>query len=297
MNRIGFIGLGTMGLPMATNLLQKGHHVTVYNRTKNKTSSLVELGAKVAESPRELASECDFVFTILSADAAVEEVMFGENGLIYGAHPGLVLIDSSTISPATSKRIARKFEPIDVETLDAPVTGSEPQAIAGVLTFMVGGKREVFERCQILFESMGQKAYYMGDHGAGSYTKLANNTMAAINLLSYTEALVMAVKSGIDPTLFTQVVSGGGARSGMAENKGQKMIERDFRANFSTALMSKDLDLATDLAKELQIPVPVLTLVSELLRISMSSGFAAEDIAAVVKCYEMWAGVTIEKQN
>lgn len=295
-NRIGFIGLGTMGLPMATNLLKKGYHLTIYNRTKQKSFPLQELGAEIVNSPKDVAAACDVVFTILTADAAVEEVMFSEQGILQGAHTGLIVVDSSTVSPNTSKKIAQVLQTSNVEFLDAPVTGSEPQAIAGVLTFMVGGKHEIYERCLPLFEAMGQKAYHMGNHGAGSYTKLANNTMAAINLLSFAESLVMAVKAGIDPELFTQVVSGGGARSSMADNKAQKIIHRDFQPNFSTALMNKDLGLAINLANELQIPVPVLSTVKEMLKISISNGYGNEDVCSVIKCYEQWAGVEIQKK-
>ncbi len=295
--KIGFVGLGTMGLPMAHNLLRNGYELIIYNRTKEKMSLLEEEGALIAGSPKEVASRCEIVFTMLTADAAVEEVILGEEGIIYGADPGLIVVDSSTISPSTSKKVAEVLARHHIEMLDAPVTGSEPQAIEGVLTFMVGGKKEIYEKCMDLFLVMGKDVNYMGENGKGSYTKLANNTMAAINLLAFSEAITMATKAGIDPELFVKVVSGGGARSGMADNKASKVLSRDFKPQFMTQLLHKDLGLASDVAKELEISTPVLALVKEILQISKAKGYGAEDMSAVIKIYEEWAGITVEKVN
>jgi len=295
MKKIGFIGLGTMGLPMAANLLKAGYDVIAYNRTQEKLEQIVSQGGKAAVSAAEVAENSDVVFTMLTADRAVEEVIFGENGLINGAKAGQIVIDCSTISPNTSIKLAQELGKLGVEVLDAPVTGSEPQAIEGILTFMVGGKKDVFEQCIPLFETMGKNAFYMGENGAGSYTKLANNTMAAINLLSLTEAITMATKAGIDPELFIKVVSGGGARSGMIDNKAPKILNRDFHANFATALMYKDLGLAMNIAAQLQVPVPVLSLVKEMLQMAILKGYANEDMCSVIKCYEEWAGVEVKK--
>ncbi|MCF8565847.1 NAD(P)-dependent oxidoreductase [Alicyclobacillus tolerans] len=294
MNRIGFIGLGTMGMPMAANLLKAGFDVTVYNRTKQKAFQLGEQGANVAESPAEVAKASDVVFTMLTADQAVEEVIFGDQGVASAARQGLIVVDSSTISPTTSKSISKRLAKLGVEALDAPVTGSEPQAVAGVLTFMAGGSKTTFEACLPLFNAMGKNAYYMGESGAGSYAKLANNTMAAINLLGLTESLMMATKAGVDPELFLQVVAGGGARSGMAENKGPKVLKRDFSPNFATKLMLKDLGLARSLASELNMPAPVLAIVREMLQTAVSQGYGEEDSCAVIKCYEAWAQATAQ---
>ena len=293
MKRIGFIGLGTMGLPMAVNLLKSGFDVIAYNRTQEKLERFVSQGGKAAVSAEEVSENSDVIFTMLTADSAVEEVVFGEKGIIKGVKAGQIVIDCSTISPNTSIKVAQELGKLGVEVLDAPVTGSEPQAIEGILTFMAGGKQEVFEQCMPLFEAMGKNAFYMGDNGAGSYTKLANNTMAAINLLSLTEAITMATKAGIDPELFIKVVSGGGARSGMIDNKAPKILNRDFHPNFATHLMYKDLGLATNIAAQLQVPVPVLSLVKEMLQMAILKGYANEDMCAVIKCYEEWAGVEV----
>ncbi len=295
MKKIGFIGLGTMGLPMASHLLKAGYDVIAFNRTREKLELFVSQGGKSAISAAEVAENSDVIFTMLTADLAVEEVVFGEKGIVNGAKAGQIVIDCSTISPNTSIKLALELGKLGIEVLDAPVTGSEPQAIEGILTFMVGGKREVFEDCIPMFEVMGKNAFYMGESGAGSYTKLANNTMAAINLLSLTEAITMATKAGIDPELFIKVVSGGGARSGMVDNKAPKILNRDFHPNFATALMYKDLGLATNIAAQLQVPVPVLSLVKEMLQMAILKGYANEDMCSVIKCYEEWAGVEVAK--
>ncbi len=295
--RIGFIGLGTMGLPMAHNLLENGYELIIYNRTKEKINFLGKKGARIANSPKEVASQSDIVFTMLTADAAVEEVVLGENGIIYGANPGLIVVDSSTISPSTSKKVAKELSRHDVEMLDAPVTGSEPQAIEGSLTFMVGGKKEIYEKCMRLFLAMGNNAYYMGENGKGSYTKLANNSMAAINLLAFSEAMTMAAKAGIDPEIFVKVVSGGGARSAMMDNKAAKVLSRDFTPHFMAQLLHKDLGLASGVAQELEISTPVLALAKEIFQIAKAKGYGDEDMSAVIKCYEEWAGITVEQVN
>jgi len=295
MKKIGFIGLGTMGLPMAKNLLKAGYELTVYNRTPGKTQELVEAGGKVATSPAEVAKHSQVVFTMLTADQAVEEVVLGAGGIMEGASAGLIVIDSSTISPTTSKKIANVLGKLAIEVLDAPVTGSEPQAQQGILTFMVGGKKEIYEKCQPLLKAMGKDSIYMGPSGAGSYTKLANNMMAAINMVSFAEAAVFAAKAGIDPQLFVQVISGGGARSGQVDNKAEKIMTRDFHPNFATNLMYKDLGLASDVAKEFNIPFPVLAIVKEMLSMTIAKGHGQEDMCSVIKCYEEWAHTEVRK--
>jgi 3-hydroxyisobutyrate dehydrogenase-like beta-hydroxyacid dehydrogenase len=280
---------------MAQNLLKKGYELTIYNRTKEKTEYLKQQGAAVANSPKEVALQSEIVFTMLTADAAVEEAVLGENGIVKGGHSGLIVVDSSTISPSTSKKLAATLSLHGVDMLDAPVTGSEPQAIQGILTFMVGGKKEIYEKCMPLFLAMGHAAYFMGENGKGSYTKLASNTMVAINLLSFAEGVTMATKAGIDPEIFVNVVSGGGARSAQVDNKASKVFNRDFAPHFMTQLIHKDLGLASNVAKELEISTPVLALVKEIFQMAKAKGYGSEDMSAVIKCYEEWAGVTVEK--
>lgn len=295
MTPIGFIGLGTMGKPMARNLMRAGRELVVYNRSAERTASFQgQAGARVASSPAEAARDCEIVFTMLADDDAVKEVILGPNGIIDGAREGLIVVDCSTVSPKTSVNVATELAKKGVDFLDAPVTGSEPQATEGILTFMVGGKKDVFERCRPLFEAMGKRIFHMGQQGAGSQAKLGNNTMAAIHLLAMSEALTMVSKAGVDPKLFLEMVSGGGGRSGMVDTKGDKVIYRDFSPHFKTSLMLKDLRLATDFADELEIPVPMLAATKEMMQLAMTKGFAEEDMCSVIKCYEEWAGIEVK---
>ncbi len=292
---VGFIGLGIMGLPMARHLLDAGYQLTLFNRTAAKAEPLLAKGAKFVSSPAEVARSSDVTFIMVKADAEVENIVVGENGILSSAKKNLIIVNSSTVAPGTSKRLARIAGDHGVIMLDVPVTGSGVQANEGKLTFMGGGDKAAFDRCMPLFMAMGKQAYYMGESGAGSYTKLASNTMLAINLLSMAEALVIAFKAGIDPELFLQVANGGGSRSGMAETKIPKIVNRDFKPAFGTAMLLKDLGLANDLARELEIPVPVMSLVRELIKMAVAKGYAAEDVCSVVKCYEEWAGVEVKK--
>jgi 3-hydroxyisobutyrate dehydrogenase-like beta-hydroxyacid dehydrogenase len=295
MKKIGFIGIGTMGTPMVKNLLKAGYELSICDRDAEKANQLVELGAKVASSPADVAKQCEVVITMLPADQAVKEVVTGPNGIAVGASAGLVVIDSSTVLPATSKEIATALAKLQVEVLDAPVTGSEPQAVDGQLTFLVGGKRGVYEKCTPLFKAMGKLSFHMGPNGAGSYTKLSNNTISAISLVAFAEGVVMATKAGIDPQLFVEVISQGGARSGQIANKAPKILKGDFHANFATALMYKDLGLAGEIAKEFNIPTPALAIAREMLNIAIAKGYGQEDVCSVVKCYEEWAHIEVRK--
>jgi 2-hydroxy-3-oxopropionate reductase len=293
--KIGFVGLGTMGIPMVTNLLKANFDLTVFGRTPEKLATLIELGAKSASSPANVARQCDVVITMLPADEAVTEVITGPDGISGAGAPGLIVIDSSTISPRTSRTIAADLAKRGIDMLDAPVTGSEPQAVEGSLTFIVGGQEEIYKRCRPLFEAMGKSSFYMGSHGAGSYTKLSNNTISAITLVAFVEGIVLASKAGVDPQLFIEVISQGGARSGQIANKGPKILNRDFRANFATALMYKDLGLAGDIAKEMNLPLPALAIAREMLNMAIAKGYGQQDVCSVIKCYEEWAHVEVQK--
>ncbi len=295
MKQIGFIGLGTMGLPMAKRLIEAGYQLTVFNRTLEKAKELESLGAQIATSPEEVARQSQVVFTMLTADQAVEDIILGARGITTGASEGTIVIDCSTISPITSKRMAEALKKAGVEMLDAPVTGSEPHAIQGTLSFLVGGSQEVFTSCEPLFNVLGKKSSYLGASGSGSYAKLAHNAMAAINLLSLAEGMVMVTKAGIDPELFVQAIGGGGAKSNMMDMKIPKILDRDFRAHFATNLMHKDLRLALELANELKIPVPVLSTVKEMLQMAITQGHGDEDMCSVIKTYEEWSGIEVKK--
>jgi 3-hydroxyisobutyrate dehydrogenase-like beta-hydroxyacid dehydrogenase len=295
MKKIGFIGLGIMGFPMASHLLAAGYDLTVYNRTTEKALELGKIGAKVADSPLEVAENSEVVFTMLANSDVVEEAIFGKDGIANGAHEGLIVINCSTVSPESNIALHNRLAKKGIIMLDVPVTGSGVQANAGTLTFMCGGNREVYQKCIPIFEAMGKKSFYMGEIGAGSYTKLASNTMLAINMMSLAEGLTIAAKCGIDPETFVEVVSGGGSKSAMAEAKTPKIVKRDFSPNFKSSLMLKDVGLALNLAKELKIVTPILSLSKEILQIGVSMGYGEEDLCAIVKCYEDWAKVEVKK--
>ncbi|NOV00174.1 NAD(P)-binding domain-containing protein [Paenibacillus planticolens] len=297
MKRIGFIGLGTMGKPMAANLIQKGFMVTVYNRTAEKADELARLGAEVAFTPAEAARHSDVLFTMLSNDAALLDTFYSEHGILSGIHPSLTIIDSSTVSPQTSQKLAEELAGHFVDFLDAPVTGSKPAAEEGSLTFMVGGNQEVFEEHQQLFLALGRKALYLGPSGSGSYAKLAHNTMVGINLVGLAEGLSIASKAGVDLEQFLEIVRSGGANSKMVDLKGDKILNRDFSNQFSLKLMLKDLLIAQGLASEFQLPAPLLQTTATLFQMGLSKGLGDEDMSSVIQCYEDWIGQQVAKPS
>lgn len=293
MMKIGFIGLGTMGRHMAANLARAGFQLIVYNRDRSKTEGFGP-SVTVANSVVEAALQSDLLFTMLTDDNAVKQVYLGEDGIVAalrGQKGASLAIDCSTVSPETTLAIAASLAEIGVDLLDAPVTGSEPQAREQKLTFIVGGQKALYEKCQPLFAAMGQKAVYIGEQGAGAKVKLANNLLVAVTLAGLSESMTLVRKSGIDPTLFLEVVSGGGARSGMAEMKGPKMLAGDYSPQFMTRLMLKDLKLAGNFAEAQEVPMPAFAAVKELFQMACSSGYGDEDMSAIIKCYEQWAGL------
>jgi 3-hydroxyisobutyrate dehydrogenase-like beta-hydroxyacid dehydrogenase len=293
MKTVGWIGLGTMGEPMARQLLAKGFPLIVYNRTANKADKLLELGAKRADSPGETARAADVVFTMLSDDRVVREAYFGEKGIWSGVRQGMTVIDCSTVSPELSRELYREAEARGVRFLDAPVTGSRPAAESGTLLFMIGGDAETVEAHRDLFEAMGRKIVHMGPAGTGSQTKLAHNTMVGIHMSAFAEALSMALKAGIPPQKFAEVVLNGAAASRQAELKAERMIRGDYSVQFGLGLMLKDLRLASRMAEQLGIRTPMLDLAREMFTSADELGWSDLDLSAVFKCYESWNGVSL----
>lgn len=286
MNKVAFLGLGHMGKRMVKNLLKAGYSTTVWNRSQEKALELAEMGAEVAESPAEAAAQADVIITMLSKDQAVKEVLLGVNGVMEKITEGKTVIDCSTVSSLTSRELFRLFAQKGVEFLDAPVTGSVSQAEEGNLVFIVGGEKEGFEKCEAIFRAMGKSWVYMGESGAGSTAKLANNTIAAINLLALVEGLSIAQKGGINLEDFIKVVLGGAAQSRMVERKAGKIISGDYTPQFSAALMDKDLGLALEMCKELKIVTPMLELTKQLLHMTVDKGHGDKDFSAVYEIYK-----------
>lgn len=295
---VAFIGVGVMGFHMAKHLLENGYQVTVFNRSQENVDRLVALGAKRAPTLREVAAEADIVFTMLPTEKVVHSVLLGEGGAIEGAKPGCIFANSSTVSPQSNVLLNQELTARGFRFVEDPVTGSGLQAQAGTLVFIYAGDKELFEAIKPLYLAMGKDAFYGGPKiGSASYAKIASNAMMAMNMLSFAESVIMAYKAGVDPEMFVKFCAGGGPGSRMADLKVGKIINRDFSATFRTALMYKDTGLAANLAKDLEIPTPMLSLAKELYNIACIEGHQDEDLCSVVRCYEDWAKVTIQKES
>ncbi len=295
LEKVGFIGLGIMGMPMARNLLKAGFEVVAYNRTKSKAEQLTKEGAKKANSPRELAMECPVVITIVSDTPDVEEVVLGKDGVIEGIKPGSVVIDMSTISPQATQRIAARLRQKEVHMLDAPVSGGEQGAIKGTLSIMVGGDAEVFERCKPIFEAMGGNIAHVGSNGMGQTVKLVNQILVAGNLNAVVEGLVFSQKAGVDLNKAINAIKGGAAGSWQLENLGPRIIKRDFSPGFMVDLMQKDLRLITETAAAMKTPLPVTSLIHQMYYSLQSSGEGKSGTQALVKALESLAGVEVRQ--
>ncbi|MFD1775737.1 NAD(P)-dependent oxidoreductase [Paenibacillus rhizophilus] len=290
MKQIGFIGLGTMGAPMASNLLRAGFQVTVYNRTASKGDPLVKEGATTAATPQAASEGKDVIITMVSNDDSIREIFYGPAGILEALKPGAVVIDSSTISPGLVKEIASAVESKGGHFLDAPVTGSKPGAVEGTLVFMVGGSADIIEANRDLFDAMGKLLLHMGENGSGAAAKLAHNAMVGIHNIALAEGFSIAVKSGVPADKFLELVRNGSAGSKQVELKGRKIIEGDFSNQFSLGLMLKDLKLASALSDASGVPTPALELAKSLFQAGYNSGSSEEDLSAVVKTYEAWIG-------
>lgn len=296
MGKIGFIGLGIMGKPMSKNLLKAGYKLVVYNRSKEAMEEVVAAGAEPASCPREVAERCDKFITMLPNSPDVKEVVLGPNGIIEGARPGSILIDMSSIDPRVTKEIASKLAEKGVRMLDAPVSGSEPKAIEGTLAIMVGGKQEDFEECYDILKAMGSSVVRVGDIGAGNVTKLANQIIVALNIAAMSEALVLATKAGVDPELVYQAIRGGLAGSTVLDMKAPMVMSRNFKPGFRINLHIKDLANALSAAHEMGVPVPLTSLVMEILQALKVDGLGDADHSAIVRFYEKLAQVEVRKQ-
>jgi 3-hydroxyisobutyrate dehydrogenase len=291
--RIGFIGLGIMGRPMARNLMQARYTLTVWNRSRPGIDALVAEGATAAEGPRAVAEQSDVVITILGDSPDTERVALGEGGVIEGAHDGLVHIDMSTISPAVTRGIAERYATAGVELIDAPVSGGEQGAINGTLSIMAGGKREVFDRCRPLFEAMGKTIVYCGPSGAGQVVKLCNQVVVGVNNLAMAEALVLAKKAGVDPATMVEAVSAGAGSSWALLNLAPKVLQGDFAPGFKIWQQQKDLRLALELANQSSTPLTATALVHQLFAALEADGRREEGTQALVKALEKLANTTL----
>jgi len=284
--RIGFIGLGVMGKPMAKNLIAAEYPMTVWNRTRSKMGELLALGAKGASSPKEAAENSDFIITMLTDSPDVESILLGPNGVIDGAKKGLIVIDMSTISPGVARQIAKKLDDKGIKMLDAPVSGGEIGARNATLSIMVGGPKETFEEVLPIFQALGKKITHMGPNGSGQATKLCNQVICALNIQAVCEGLTLAAKAGLDPEKVLEVVTAGAASSWMLSNLAPKMLKRDFEPGFRIRHQQKDLRLALSAAAELNLPLPATGLVHQIFRVAEAEGLAEKGTQALIVAME-----------
>ena len=291
--KIGFIGLGIMGKPMAKNLLKAGYtDLLVNNRSQASVQELVAAGAKAA-SRQEIGAQCDVVITMLPNSPQVKEVMLGEDGVASYMNPGAVFIDCSSITPIVSKEIYAKLQEKGIEMLDAPVSGGEPKAIDGTLSFMVGGKQSVFDTYKPILDTMGSSAVLCGDVGAGNITKLANQIIVACNIQALAEALTLAQKAGVDPELVFQAIKGGLAGSTVMNAKAPMMIAGNDKPGFKIDLHIKDLNNVLDCAHAVGAPVPMTAEVQEILQWLHNHDGGQKDHSAIAQYYEYLADIHI----
>ena len=288
--RIGFIGLGIMGKPMAKNLLKAGHQVWVNNRSRGPMEELAACGAH-AVTRKELAENAEVIITMLPNGPQVREVILGD--VIKDMRPGQIFIDCSSISPVVSKEIAAVLAEKGVEMLDAPVSGGEPKAIDGTLSFMVGGKQEIFDRCRDILADMGSSVTRCGEIGAGNTTKLANQIIVACNIQAVAEAFTLAQKAGVDPEVVYQAIRGGLAGSTVLDAKGPMMIAGNDKPGFKIDLHIKDLNNALDCAHTVGAPVPMTAAVQEILQWLHNNDCGENDHSAIAKYYEHLTGIHI----
>jgi 2-hydroxy-3-oxopropionate reductase len=292
--KLGFIGLGIMGKPMAKNLLKAGFNLVVFSRSNGPVEELVKEKALSANSPGEVAEHSEVIITMLPDSPEVEEIILGKDGVIRGTKPGSVVIDMSSINPLVTQEIAKALKEKEVEMLDAPVSGGEIGAIQGTLAIMVGGEEKVFNDCMEIFKAVGKNIVHVGGIGAGGYVKLVNQIMVALNIATVGEAFSLGVKAGLDPQVIYQAIRGGLAGSSVLETKAPMIFGRNFKPGFKIKLHQKDLKNALSTAKDLGVPLPLTSLVQQILISLMTDGRGDEDHSALATFFEKMAKVEIK---
>ena len=289
--KIGFIGLGNMGSRMAGRLLDTGYSMTVYNREKNKTAPLAERGARVADTPREVAAASDVVITMVSNDAALHAVVFSEDGVLAGARPGMTLIDMSSVSPGASREVAQAAKAKAVRMIDSPVSGSTPHAEQGTLAILVGGDKDVYDECKPLLEHMGRGVFHMGESGMGATMKLVVNTLLGTQLQTLAEAMVLGLKAGIEKNTLLDTLGQMAHISAGQKGKIENVRREEYPTQFPLALMYKDYGLIADLAREHAVPMPVTAAAQQICAIERAKD-KDEDVSAVLRLMEELAGLS-----
>jgi 2-hydroxy-3-oxopropionate reductase len=287
--KIGFIGLGIMGKPMAGHLIKNGYETYLYDLNKEAVNELVALGGNACVSNKEVAERCDVIFTMLPAGKHVNQVLFSDEGLAKNGKPNTLIVDMSSISPEESKSFANGLQKYNMSFIDAPVSGGEPMAIEGKLSIMAGGKEEDYNKVLPLFKSMGSNVVHVGDVGTGSATKLVNQIIVSINLAALSEASVFASKSGIDLNKMYEAIHGGLAGSAVMDAKMPKIIERDFEPGGRIEINYKDLGNVQSSANAIGVPLPVTNLVKEIFSSEIANGNATMDHSYIIRFFERMA--------
>lgn len=295
MAKLGFLGLGLMGGPMAANLIKAGHDVALWSNTHAKAEQLAaETGGKVCATPSEVAQHSECVFICVGDSAMAEAVILGPKGLREGAKKGLIIVDASTVSPSSSRRVHEELAKLGVDFLGAPCTGSTPGAIKGTLTFMVGGDEKVFERVRPWLEIMGKKLYFCGGPGMGLHAKLTQNLVLSNLLQAFNEGIVLSTKAGVDPVLMLDILANSAAKSGLIDYKAPFILRRDFETNFSVKWMHKDMGLMLESAQELSVPLFLTGLSRQIFQAAITEGYGDEDICSTIKVLEGITGIEVK---
>ncbi|QWD65025.1 2-hydroxy-3-oxopropionate reductase [Polynucleobacter sp. MWH-UH2A] len=294
--KLGFIGLGIMGAPMASHLVNAGHAVFINTRSK-VPELLAKSNAKQCSSPKEVAQNADIIFTMVPDTPDVEKVLFGDNGVAAGLSKGKVVVDMSSISPIATKEFAKKINALGCDYLDAPVSGGEVGAKNATLSIMVGGDEGVFNRVKPIFDLMGKNINLVGGNGDGQTAKVANQIIVALNIEAVAEALLFASKAGADPTKVRQALMGGFAGSKILEVHGERMVKRTFDPGFRIELHQKDLNLALNSAKSLGVSLPNTATAQELFNSCSAHGGKGWDHSAMVKALEMMANFEVGQKS
>lgn len=293
--KIGFIGLGIMGKPMAANLLKAGYSLAVFDIRPEPVKEITGKGAEKGNSLKHVAEISDIIITMLPDSPQVKEVVLGQDGLLAGARPGTVIVDMSSIAPAASVEMYKKARDKGVDLIDAPVSGGEPKAIEGTLSIMVGGEQAAFEKVEDILKAMGSSVVRVGDIGSGNMTKLANQIIVALNIAAMSEAMVMAEKAGVDPENVFNAIRGGLAGSTVLNAKMPMVLDGNFKPGFRVELHIKDLKNALETAHELNAPVPLTGVVMEIMQALKADGKAGDDHGGLIRFYEKLAGVEVRR--
>jgi 2-hydroxy-3-oxopropionate reductase len=295
MKKLGFIGVGIMGKPMAKNLIDAGYDLIAYDINEEALNEVVEYGAERGTSPKNVAENSDIIITMLPNSPHVKKVILGEHGVIEGVRQGQIVIDMSSIAPLVSQEVAEELKKKGVDMLDAPVSGGQEKAQAGTLAIMVGGRKEVFEECKETLEVMGGSVTLVGSVGAGQTTKLANQIIVAINIAAVAEALIMGKKAGVDPEAIFHAIRGGLAASQCLEDKAPRMFEGRYDPGFRMKLHVKDLTNVLETSRELHTAMPLTAQVMEMMQVLIAEGHEDVDHGGLALYYEKLNDLSLKR--